>query len=918
MFRRSRFRWDFRTQPSIGDLPSVVLQRNNLSYDHVAIDVGQFAATALRLCRDLSGPERDLEVSRFLTRNVVSLITKRIRVNKSLALFFDGSDPLWKIRRARKFPSKKSEGRFHRSAASPMSFTIEDKMYKHCLEAMNTVPNEVLISGPGTAGPAESKMAAWMLDLASHVGVGNTVGSPATTVPFAATCAITRTDSFCLIGAKELYLNALAMTPFTNITAMQLDRQEFKGLSLLETIDWLAVGEIYRSENSNTRMARIRTDVTFIMLLTQGLSVTDCPSLPNVQAKDCLEVYLTNFVPKDKWLFEETPPPTDAGSSSSSSSSALQSESTLLLNTKVLGELLAHVLKKTPAARPEIMSADALELCLQTHSMLCLGHIFNYGFATREPLVAQTQPLRPDAFLGHVLSLNGAKVRCSSSTSFAPTQPAFVPSKPGSVPKPSETLATPPLSTTGATGEFALTSAEFLLTCAPEAAWIDQTLPAFTGGHGLLPGMSDALIKITEASECAIKAREILSAVVAGKVSPQDATLDSSESAATPPLLPHRGLIHSPSHYFIRRAGEKGPPSGWAYYSVNLGNKSRGSHTRAKRNLEASSVVIASDVKKKHALVGFVAGTTWTEIDTAIPGNSRRDFLNVVTWNVQFDRFSGQTTPLGKPGIEWCSRQRYVALAKVLEQTDADIIAMQETEPTWWDFLSKQAWVQKQYMFSCNMRGDAITPWGQLMLVNKRLPVTSMSAANVPGYTGHTSVMPTCTIQLTAGKTLTINSVHLLAPYTQSNVNVRVTQLDVLMKRLSPKLVGEDVIVMGDFNDHPSNFFVMPAPMGNFVDAWAQVHGTNDGDNGYTINGRRSKYTALIIEPEFFGRADRMLYKSQHLKAVDASLIGTKSVREELGITTCPDYLFPSDHFGLRTRFEVIQGSGGVPIAPKP
>ena len=62
----------------------------------------------------------------------------------------------------------------------------------------------------------------------------------------------------------------------------------------------------------------------------------------------------------------------------------------------------------------------------------------------------------------------------------------------------------------------------------------------------------------------------------------------------------------------------------------------------------------------------------------------------------------------------------------------------------------------------------------------------------------------------------------------------------------------------------------------------------------------------LIIEPEFFGRADRMLVKSTHLKPVAAHLLGTKSVREELNITTCPEYLFPSDHFGLCVKFNVV------------
>ena len=203
------------------------------------------------------------------------------------------------------------------------------------------------------------------------------------------------------------------------------------------------------------------------------------------------------------------------------------------------------------------------------------------------------------------------------------------------------------------------------------------------------------------------------------------------------------------------------------------------------------------------------------------------------------------------------------------------------------------------------MRGDPITPWGLLMLVHKRVPVTNMAAHNVPGYTGHTSVMPACTLQMTPTKTLNVCGIHLLAPYTQSNINVRVTQLEALMQRLSPKNMGDEVVVMGDFNDYPSNFFVMPPAMGTFRDAWVEANGTEDADAGYTINGRTSKYTSLIIEPEFFGRADRILVKSSKIKVARAELIGTRSVRQELDIASCPEYLFPSDHYGILATLDV-------------
>jgi endonuclease/exonuclease/phosphatase family metal-dependent hydrolase len=810
---RSRRLLDFRTQ-KLADLMTHSVTRKDTAYDHVAIDMGSYLATGIRICRDLVGPERDADVSRFIVKNVVNVILRKVQAKKSVAIFFDGTDPLWKTRKIRKVPHKKTEGRFHRSAGSPLCYVVEDKIRAALLDARECPP-QVVISGAATPGPVEAKMSAWALDLAAHGGDAS------------------RKDNFCFFGGADMFLTAFALTPFTNATNMTLDRGDFKQLALSDVCAWFGIAEPLRT-GDNAALARLRTDIAFLYLLTGGLTSTELAAFPNLTLRDVLEVYL------DWGLNEDAPRRlfTDAAGGG------------MELDVKLLVELLSKVTKKAPArAKHDVASADYIEVLLQTHAMLCDGGVKDYGFTPKEPLVEKPLPLQAAQVIGHLMTLKAPTLRCREDPAFA------------------------------------LTAGEQLLCGAITADMIAGAVPAFSGGHALLPGMAEQVVDTADVHEALAKAKDIL------KCLPQS----------------HRSLVHTPTHFWMRKPGEAGPPPGWAYSSVNLGNASAKAGTRAAKNAEAA-IATSGDAKKKNALVGYDRGPgKWNEKDTAIAGNEPRKKLTIVSWNVQFDRFSGKTTPLGKPGVDWCTRTRYVALSQALEKTDADIIAMQETEPTWWDFLSKQAWVQKSYMFSCPMKGDALQPWGQLLLINRRVPVTNMASTNVPGYTGHTSVMTTATLQLTPAVTATFSGVHLLAPYTQSNVNVRVSQIETLMKRLAPRLVGKDVIVAGDFNDYPSNFFVMPPAMGNYVDAWAAVHGADDGEAGYTINGKTSKYTSLIIEPEFYGRADRVLVKSEHLKAVGAELVGTASVRKQLNTTACPEYLFPSDHYGLKMTFDVIE-----------
>jgi endonuclease/exonuclease/phosphatase family metal-dependent hydrolase len=272
--------------------------------------------------------------------------------------------------------------------------------------------------------------------------------------------------------------------------------------------------------------------------------------------------------------------------------------------------------------------------------------------------------------------------------------------------------------------------------------------------------------------------------------------------------------------------------------------------------------------------------------------------LRLVTWNVMFDRYSGQPTPLGMPGIDWCSPQRYPVLCKVLAETDGDVIALQEVEPPFWEALSKQDWVRRNYVLSCGPSGSAINPWGVLVLIHKhRVQVANVTHLNVAGWSGHVALMPVVTVtNLPHGRPMHIVAVHLLAPFTRAQENARTTQDAALRQHLMKgHLSHGDCVCLGDFNDWPANEFTMP-PETRFEDFWTRLH---PDDPGKTMDDTNT-FCKLKIEEVFFGRSDKIFVRGGgQWVPKRATLIGRRSVNEECGNNHAPAYLFPSDHYGV-------------------
>ncbi|KNH09400.1 RNA editing protein [Perkinsela sp. CCAP 1560/4] len=827
MFRKVNFFLDFRTQ-GVKDLLTPMLKKKE-EFDHVAIDLGELIANALRNkdFKRFSGNDRFDPMYKHIQNNL-SNILRRIHARKSIMFCLDGAEGLWKARKYRRRNTRKQDYITQRSAGSPLTVALEDRL--QCALLSRPTPTELLFSGMNTQGPVESKVVNWCMDLATRSDAS-------------------KNDAICLIGGTQMNLVALSLVPFLNLTCIKFDMGDFKIQTLPSMLEWLDLNSVLENNDFET-LSKARQDLVWMLILVNGWSVGELSEISGVQCREWIQAYHEECINKKRFLFSEE---------------HVDGKASMRLDRRVFERVLNAVCKGgyTRANYSSGAVSDYFEIALQCHAMLTVGRIPNqhYCHPSQDMEKSNAPAVTPETIRNHLSQLK-----------------------------------TPFLSATE--DKRTINPAEYYLTISSNAANMSYAVKSYSGHDAIL---SEKYTDV-ETYEKHLKISDTNEALgIAGSWLKE--------------IRPRRRVqVELPTHVWVRTQGATGPPLGYTYFGASLGTLAFENETRLKAlRGEGFSEVRRVKANTPH-LVGFSSEHSWEEFDPkkGMKGSADHpecelliDKLRVVTYNVQFNRFSGQTTPLGRPGIDWCSDTRYIALSKVISECEADIICMQECEAPWWKYLSKQSWIQKDYYFSCPEKSECITPWGSFMLIHKRLKVKAVNNINLPGFQGHRSVMPAITIQLNK-KLLHILGLHLLAPFSSENEDNRKTQVQNLVKCLETKFGGtrtpEDIILLGDFNDYPKNLLKLPTNL-LLHDAWQD----SGEESAFTIDGDLNEYCALIIEPDFFGRPDRMYYRSELLTPKKWKLIGNKSVRKELETSNCPEYLYPSDHFGVCTEFAVSE-----------
>ncbi|KPI83918.1 MP99 putative mitochondrial [Leptomonas seymouri] len=641
---------DYRNSAKLSEAFHTVHQRSGLDFDHVVIDVPHLLHSVAYLARDLVGLERDRETVRIAQRQLQTVLLRRLPPRKSLALLFDGSEPLWQLERTRLFPGRRYDTKFYRSCASPMPYLLEETLRSAAME-LRAPPPETVISGPATPGLSEGKISAYLLDLAARI-----VHPP--TYPPNLCPAVKASDSICLVGAPELALLGLGMAPLKNITAMSLHHGELTCCSLQDTMAWLRLHHLLppstaaavageAQSNGSTwsgatptqqRLAAVRTDAVFLYLLTNGHSTTGLPQVMATPFADVWDAYM-----ELNGSLQGTESEASAATADGENIDAPRFRSllfdeepltqghldrpTLRLRVTALVKLLVRVYRNVAgvaasvpsSSKPTPHAATLLTLALQTHGLLCSGGVPSPGWSpTPDGNSSDSSSKSPAPLTGTVmldkypkLSVEQLLQHLSYLVSSAPAT-----SQAGAPASTSLYLCPPRVRT------FGLTGAEVLLMTATRAEHIHQLLPLYVRGHCLPAGVAESIVGTRNVHEALHKTQKALGRVVGqaqrelavmaaaettattdnkadganGGVDTHTTTAAAPAKASTAELAgPHPALTHLPSHLFVRTTGSSGPPPGWAYYGVHLGVKAEAMSVRYRLNTaEAGTSCVAS------------------------------------------------------------------------------------------------------------------------------------------------------------------------------------------------------------------------------------------------------------------------------------------------------------------------------------
>lgn len=270
-------------------------------------------------------------------------------------------------------------------------------------------------------------------------------------------------------------------------------------------------------------------------------------------------------------------------------------------------------------------------------------------------------------------------------------------------------------------------------------------------------------------------------------------------------------------------------------------------------------------------------GNGWKTASEKLPPPAKegegKDALKVVTYNVLSGPDEAENMALNT---------RIEALCKILSESNADLIALQEVSAEWRDALLQYEPL-RQYQ-------TTLFPGEELrMALFSRYPLTRVLEHR---FTQEKRSL-LCEVASPFG-TLVVVVTHLTSNRQARADEKRAAQWrwlqDDVIGQDAAALSGAKVILLGDFNagEEESSLWE-PAFLGK--DVWSELRPLEDG---FTFDPMLNSLARLTSTKGLRGRLDRIFARGFVVKEV--SLLGLAAIGEERGIT-----LFPSDHYGLAT-----------------
>jgi tyrosyl-DNA phosphodiesterase 2 len=222
--------------------------------------------------------------------------------------------------------------------------------------------------------------------------------------------------------------------------------------------------------------------------------------------------------------------------------------------------------------------------------------------------------------------------------------------------------------------------------------------------------------------------------------------------------------------------------------------------------------------------------------------------------------------------------RRGPALMRILKESGADIIALQEVDDWFIRLLEKEDWPRGYY----RVNAEPADCGGQFIL--SRVPVKKARCHRLPGPQGRTVLIASLDM---GRRALEVATTH--AESALEDGEIRARQLDLIFAQVAR---ADDAVVLGDFNcgdGAPERSRIPPS----YQDLWTKLR---PEEHGYTWDNEKSDMAGKSRERfpgEGSRRLDWILLRSDVWRPAEVKIIGDEP------ITPGNTYLFPSDHFGV-------------------
>ncbi|BBM88201.1 endonuclease/exonuclease/phosphatase family protein [Candidatus Uabimicrobium amorphum] len=249
--------------------------------------------------------------------------------------------------------------------------------------------------------------------------------------------------------------------------------------------------------------------------------------------------------------------------------------------------------------------------------------------------------------------------------------------------------------------------------------------------------------------------------------------------------------------------------------------------------------------------------------------------VTIVSFNVLFD--------LHAPG-KLFTEQRQKLQWEILADSQADIIALQEVTPDFFEELLQQSWVNKYYVSH-----GGIETYGQIFL--SRIPFRELHCYYFSPHKKFIFAQWEINSEL-----FTATALHLTSRLAKNAPQKRAQQLQTILTYLK-RYPSQTNILLGDFNfsDERESRILYDE---NFGDVWQQLQ---PQQQGLTFVPQINTIAAITSKSGISARYDRIyMQTTTTTRASNIKMIGnTPHTYKE-------QQIYPSDHFGLQCTFDLL------------